>query len=173
MRIRPVMFEWTDDEVMVPVARFKPLAVRQFAVGEQYALAPVENIPGASRGGFFAAVAEAWKNLPEDDARFPTREHLRKRALVHAGWAMHTQFVLDTPKDAMTMAQGLRRADEYAVIKVSGPCVDMWTAKSIAGGAITAEEWKDIKPRALDFCSALVGATRRELETHSRDGGGR
>lgn len=185
MRMRPAMFLWSnveavlaDGEVrsveaMVPLPRFRQLCLRQFAIDEQYALGPVENVPNASRGGFFAAVRDAWDSLPEDDARFPHPEFLRKRALVHAGWATHTQFVMDTPADAAKMARGLRKADEYAVIKVGGNVVDLWTAKSIAAGAITAEQWREVKPRALDYVSGLAGTTRGALEKHSKSGGAR
>lgn len=183
--IRPVMFSWQDVDVifdagevrrtkaMVPVPRFLPLCLRQYVEREQYALGPVENVPNASRGGFFAAVREAWNNLPEDDDRFPRHENLRKRALVAAGWATHIQTVMDTPADARKHAVDLRRVDEYAVIKVSGNVVDCWIAKSIAAGAITAEEWRVVKVRALDFVAGLSRTTRGELEKHSNDGGAR
>lgn len=185
MTIRPVMFSWHQVDVcvdggevrrswaMIPQPRFLPLCKRQYADGEEYALGPVENVPHGSRGGFFVQVRETWNSLPEDDERYPTQEHLRKRALVAAGWASHAQYVMETPKDARQMAQALRRADEYAVIKMGGNVVEVWTAKSIAGGQITAEEWKDVKPRALAFLARLTGTTTKALVEHSRDGGGR
>lgn len=173
-KIRAVMFNWNDEaKVMIPQPRFLPLCGRQYVDNEGYALAPVENVSGSSRGGFFASINNAWDSLPENDTRFPTREHLRKRALVAAGWATHAQFVMDTPADAAKMARGLRRVDEYAVIKVGANVVDLWTAKSIAQGQITAEEWKEVKPRALDFVTALSGTTRAALENHMQDGGSR
>lgn len=171
--IRPVMFEWTAEGVMAPLPRFKRLCDRQYAVHEQYALAPVDNISDSSRRGFFGAIRETWRNLPEDDNRFPSEEHLRKRALVGAGWAAHSQYVLDTPTDAKKLAVILRRHDEYAVIRVSGNTLDVWVAKSIGGGQITPEEWKQVKPRALDWAAAQIHVRRTELEKHSKDGGAR
>ena len=184
-RLRAVVFRWREVDVvldggqivsmkaMVPEPRFKTLCERQFAGDETYALGPVEGVSSGSRGHFFASVKDAWSSLPEEDMRFPGPEHLRKRALVQAGWAAHAQYVMDTPKDATNMARGLRRADEYAVIKVSANVVDVWTAKSIAAGQISGDEFKEIKTKALDWIAALTGATRTELERHSKDGGAR
>lgn len=167
------MFTWTEDEVFVPVPRFKALCVRQYAIGETYALGPVDNVANSSRGGFMASVKEAWKSLPEEDERFPSWEHLRKRALVAAGWCLHSQTVMDTPKDARNLAIQSRKLDEYAVIQVKGNVVDVYIAKSIAHGQITAEEWKVVKPRSLDWVAAQINVRRTELEHHSKDGGAR
>ena len=160
-------------KAMVPEPRFKALCERQFAGDETYALGPVEEVSSGSRGHFFASLKESWNSLPEEDTRFPSIEHLRKRALVQAGWAKHAEYVMDTPKDAKNMARALRNADEYAVIKVSGSVVDIWTAKSIAAGQISGEEFQVVKTKALDWIAALTGATRTELEQHSKDGGAR
>lgn len=185
MKIRPAMFFCRQVDVvvdggeivrlraMVPEPRFRALCERQYALDESYALGPVDGVSSASRGGFFASVKEAWSNLPDDDTRFPTPEHLRKRALVQAGWATHTQTVMDTKKDAVAFAKGLRRVDEYAVIKVSRNVVDCWIAKSIATGQISGDEFRGVKTRALDWVASLAGTNRAELEQHSRDGGAR
>lgn len=179
--MRPVLFRWSEVELvvdggevrrvkaMVPHARFSALCSRQFALQEDYPLGPVEGVPSRSRGGFFAAIKDAWNNLPEDDERFPTPEHLRKRALVGAGWATHAQYVMDTPKDAKNMARALRRSDEYAVIKVSAGTVDLWTAKSISAGTpgLTRESFQEIKTKALDWVATLARTTRKELEENA------
>jgi hypothetical protein len=183
--MRPAMFAWREVDVvheggeiarepaMVPHPRFRSLCARQFAIGEDYALGPVEGVPSRSRGGFFASVKEAWNNLPHEDERFPSAEHLRKRALVQAGWANHSQTVFDTPKDARKHAVEIRKVDEYAVIKVGGCVVDVWTAKSIAAGAITAEKFREVKTAALDWVATLARTSRAALERHAKDGGSR
>ncbi len=179
--MKPVMFRYETVDicveggevrrmpVMVPHARFAALCKRQFAEGEDYPLGPVEGVPSRSRGGFFAGVKEAWNNLPAEDQRFPTPEHLRKRAHVHAGWATHAQYVMDTPKDAKQMARGLRGSDEYAVIKVSGNVIDVWIAKSIAAGTagLDAKKFQEVKTRALDWVATLARTTRAELEANA------
>lgn len=179
--MKPVLFRWSELDVcveggevrrmpaMVPHARFAALCKRQFEFAEDYPLGPVEGVPSRSRGGFFAAIKDAWNNLPDEDQRFPTAEHLRKRALVQAGWATHAQYVMDTPKDAKSMARALRGSDEYAVIKVSGNAVDVWIAKSIAAGTpgLTKEKFQEIKTKALDWVATLARTTRAELEENA------
>ena len=161
--IKAALFEWRDDGVMNPLPRFKALCDRQYVVGEQYALGPVEEVGQGSRGGFFAELRDYWDSLGEDH-RFESFDHFRKRALVAAGWAKHSQFVMDTPKDAREMAVGLRRVDEYAVVRVEGSVVDLWIPKSIAHGQIKAAEWKEVKPRALDWAAKMAGTTRQERQ---------
>lgn len=179
MTLRPVLFRWQEVDVqseggelhrmsvMVPHARFSTLCKRQFSYGEDYPLGPVEGVPSRSRGGFFAAIKDAWNNLPAEDERFPSPEHLRKRALVGAGWATHAQYVMDTPKDAKNMAKALRARDEYAVIKCGGNVVDIWIAKSIAAGAISGQEFQVVKTKALDWAAGLARTTRAELEANA------
>ena len=178
-KLRPVLFRFHEVEVqgeggevrrvwaMIPHKRFHALCKRQFSGGEDYALGPVEGVPSKSRAAFFATIHEAWKNLPEDDTRFPDSEYLRKRALVAAGWATNAQYVMDSPKDARSMAMGLRRADPYAVVKCSGNVVDYWSPKSIATGQIHGDEWKGVMQRALDWVATLARTTRKELEENA------
>ncbi len=179
--MKPVMFRWQIVDVcaeggevrrtpvMVPHARFAALCKRQFAEGEDYPLGPVEGVPSRSRGGFFAAIKDAWNSLPEEDQRFPTPEHLRKRSLVQAGWASHAEYVMDTPKDAQKMARALRASDEYAVIRVSQNVVDLWTAKSISAGTrgLDAKKFQEVKTMALDWAATLARTTRAELEANA------
>lgn len=175
-RIRPAMFRWSEVDVqtdggelrrvrvMVPLKRFATLCARQFELDEDYPLGPVEGVPSRSRAAIFAQVHDTWDNLPEDDKRFPSEEHLRKVALVRAGWAFHSQTVLDTEADAQRFAIGLRKVDAYAVIKVSDCTVDVWVAKSIAAGQIGAEEFAAVKKKALAWLASLTGSTPEELE---------
>lgn len=170
-RIRTAIFVWTEDDVMVPLPRFKTMCVRQFAVGEEYALGPVEQVSSGSRGGFFAELRNIYDSLPETDTRFPSFTHFRKVALVNGGWATHSHEVLDTPMDARKHARGIRRHDEYAIIRISGRVVDVWVAKSIGHGQIKDHEWKEVKPKALAWARAQVGVTKSESEQHMEQGG--
>jgi hypothetical protein len=87
MNIAPVEFQW-DGEVMRPARHYLPRCHKQYVVGEAYPMIPHEDRSTNSHNHFFAAVHEAWKNLPEKmTARFPTSEHLRKWALIKAGYA--------------------------------------------------------------------------------------
>lgn len=174
--IRPVQFIWTDEGVMKPLPRFKTLCDRQYAVGEEYALGPIDNIPSKSRAGFFVDLHNAWSTMQEGDNRFPSETHLRKRALIAAGWATHTQTVLDTPKDAQKSKIMLNRVEEYALVTIGGCVVDVWIAKSIANGQITAEQWRVVKPKALAWIAEQANTTVEDLQNfrkaQQQDAGG-
>lgn len=179
MKIRPAMMVWTEVDicldggevrrvrVMIPQGRFTAMCERQFDLNGAYALGPVDGVGGTSRAPLFIESEKAWENLPEEDTRFPSPEHIRHMALVKAGWAHHTQAIMDTPKDAKDHAKGLRKVAEYAVIVVKGCVVDCWIPKSIASGQITGAEWKVVKPKALDWIATLARTTRKELEENA------
>lgn len=179
MTLRPVMFKWMQVDVqndagelrrmkvMAPHPRFSALCDRQFALDDDYALGPADEIPSSSRAPLFIGVKEAWGNLPEDNKDYPHWEHLRKAALIKgAGWATHEQHVLDTPKDARALAKSIRKCDEYAIIQWKGQTVDIWIAKSIASGTpgLTKEKYREIQTMALDWVAKLANTTRAELE---------
>lgn len=179
--MKPVIFRWETVDVcveggevrrmsvMVPHARFGALCKRQFEVAEDYVLGPVDGIPSRSRAPLFIAARDAWNNLPEEDTRFPSDEHLRKKALVMAGWAYHHQAPFETVEDAKAHAIGLRRVDEYAVIVRKGCVVDCWIAKSISAGTpgLTKEKFQEVKTKALDWMATLARTTRAELEANA------
>lgn len=179
MKIRPVLFRYHEVDVqgeggevrrlwaMIPHARFNALCKRQFEKNGDYALGPVEGVPSKSRAAFFASISEAWKNLDENDERFPSKDYLRYAALIRAGWATHSQTVMDTPKDARKFAIEMRKQAEYAIITVKDCVVDVWVAKSIATGQIHGDEWKAVMQRALDWVATLARTTRKELEQNA------
>src|SRR5258708_5689576 len=81
---RPIAFEW-DGEAMKPLQ--PKLADKEYVVGERYTLAPFEQRSLATHNHEFAWLYEAWMNLPEALAeQYPSPEHLRKRALIDAGY---------------------------------------------------------------------------------------
>ena len=178
-KLRPVLYRYHEVDVqgeggevrrvwaMIPHARFNALCKRQFVGNEDYALGPVEGVPTKSRAAFFACIGEAWDQLADDNQRYPSKEHLRHVALVKAGWATHSQTVMETPKDARLFAIGMRKASEYAVIVVKGCVVDVWVAKSIATGQIHGDKWKEIMGKALDWVATLARTTRAELEANA------
>lgn len=179
MTIRPAQWRWMKAEVrigdgeplhihvMIPHQRFVEMCIRQFEHGEDYALGPVEGVSSKSRAHFFASLKSAWDSLPfELVQQYPSVAHLRKKAVVVAGWAKHTHTVFDTPKDAVNHAKDLRKIDEYAVIKCSGCVVDFWIAKSIRPGQINGKKWQEVKDKALDWVATLARTTRAELEAN-------
>jgi len=60
----PIVCEW-NGESFVPLKRFGPLCDRHYVVGETYPLVVQEQRSRASHNHYFAALHEAWANLPE------------------------------------------------------------------------------------------------------------
>lgn len=174
-RIRPVMFTWSDEGTMVPLARFKGMCDRQYIVGEEYALAPYESISTRDRGHFHAAVASAWKNLPEDIApRFPSSEHLRKWALVQVGCCTENHIICDSPEEAKTTAALVRTFDEYAIITVSKKIVNIWRAKSTANAnGMQAKEYNEAKWQVIDLLAGMINVPRAKLSKEAERISGR
>lgn len=176
MKTKPVMFRWCDVEltlrdgktrrvkVMVPHQRFWPLCERQFSVDEDYPLSPVENRSMRSHNHYFAALGDAFDNLPEAWAQeFPSAEHMRKWVLIECGYFHLEEYDFDTEKDAKAFATGTRRRDEYCRIKRVGTTIIVKSAKS-QDHSMKAEEFQKSKTDVLDYCSQIIGVRRAELE---------
>src|SRR3990167_5804400 len=84
--IAPLLFEWTGDSFK-PLPRHARACDEQFTIGERYNLDVIAERSQVSHSHYFAALHEAWVNIPEDRAdQFPTVERLRKHALIETGW---------------------------------------------------------------------------------------
>lgn len=173
-RIRPVVYTW-DGENMVPLQRFKPMCNKQYVVGEEYVLTLLEHRSLASHNHFFAAVSEAWKNLPEKVAeRFPSAEHLRKWALVQVGFAKHSSLVCDNRQHALDAAATVRNLDEFAVIKVEGNVVHVWVAASQAMHNMPQkQDFETSKSAVLDLLASMIKVPRSQLSQEAERISGR
>lgn len=160
----PIIFTWQGD-VMVPLERFSKLCNREFVVGESYPLVIQEARSAETHRHYFACIAEAWKNLPENVAeRWPTSEHLRKWALVQAGFRDERSIVCASKAEALRVAAFIRPIDEYAVVIVSEATVIEYRAKSQSTRAMGKKEFQDSKQKVLDIVSGLIGVETAHLE---------
>lgn len=160
-RTPPIDFHW-DGEAMIP--KIPRLADRHFVVGESYLLVEHHDRSSATHSHYFASLNEAWKNLREADAlRFPTAEHLRKWAMVKAGYADERTIVCVSTEEAARAAAHIRALDGYAVITVSDGVVRVYTAKSQSKAAMGAKEFQESKQKVLDIVSDLIGVDAASL----------
>lgn len=150
-------FRW-DGEGMVPMPGFARRCDAAFTVGEVYRLDVVEERSAASHRQYFAAINDMWSTLPDHLAeRFPSSEHLRKYALIRAGFADHRQFVAASKAEALRLAAFLRPVDEYAIVEVRDACVTVWTAQSQSMRAMGKERFQASKEQVLDIIAAMLG----------------
>jgi len=159
----PVICAW-DGEAFVPMPRFVKLCDKEFVIGENYPLIVHEDRSQASHRQFFAALHDAWENLPLDWAeRFPTSEHLRKYALVRCGYADERSIVCSSKAEAQRIAAFVKPMDAYAVVIVQQSVVKVFTPKSQSTKAMGKKEFQESKTKVLDFVASLIGVTADEL----------
>lgn len=163
----PALFVWdAGRSVMVPVRR--TVADKTYVDGEDYRLGVIEERSQNSHSHFFAALHDAWMNLPEDQAeRWPTSEHLRKWALIKAGFADERSIVCASAAEAQRVAAFVKPMDGYALVTVFEACVRVYTAKSQSRKAMGAKDFQASKTAVLEIISAMIGVTPAQLEKAS------
>lgn len=128
------------------------------AVGDVHGWQMAEHRSKSSHDHFFAVINEAWKNIPEDMADdFPSPEHLRKWALIKAGFCSETRVVCANNGEAMTLATKAKAMDKYSVVSIDGKAVTIWTADSQRRDAMGRQTFQEAKERALHIISNLLG----------------
>lgn len=166
----PVALMW-DGERFTPLPQFRRICDKQFVVGEIYPMTVEERRSSASHRHFFAAVHDAWMNLPEKYAdRFPTDDHLRRWVLIHTGYADERAVVCDTVADAVRLAALARGLDGFAVIVVKKNIVQIFTAKSQSIRTMKSDDFKASKKAVLDYLSGMIGVTPGELNKSAERG---
>lgn len=161
MSIPPMVFTY-DGESMVP--RHPRLADKHYVVGETYTLEVREDRSALSHRHYFAAINEAHQNLPDELAdRFPTPEHLRKWALIKAGFRDERSIVCSSGAEARRIAAFVKPMDEYAVVLVRQAVVVQYTAKSQSVRAMAKQEFQRSKDAVLGVLAELIGTTAGTL----------
>lgn len=125
-----------------------------------------EHRSAKSHDHFFACVNEAWKSLPENMADdFPSPEHLRKWALIKAGFCSETRIVCANNAEAMTLAAKAKAMDKFSLVAIDGKLVTIWTADSQRKDAMGRQAFQEAKDRALDEISKLIGTNAATLRS--------
>jgi hypothetical protein len=88
---------------------------------------------------------------------FPSPEHLRKWALIKAGFCSETRIVCANNSEAMTLATKAKSLDKYSVVAIDGKTVTIWTADSQRRDAMGRKTFQEAKERALHIISNLLG----------------
>lgn len=163
----PVLFRWDGDN-MVPLPHFHNVVNAEYTVGAIYPLAPVGRRSQASHNHYFAAVNEAWLNLPEHIApSFPTSEHLRKYALIKGGYHDQRSIVAGSKAEAQRIAAFIRPCDEFAVVTVSEATVTVHTAKSQSMRAMGAKQFQESKEAVLGVLADMIGTEPGHLRRNA------
>lgn len=148
-----------------PLGRYADECAAGFKDGQIVRLEAIEVRSAASHNHQFAWVAEAWRNLPEylaDD--FPTPEHLRKRALIQAGYFHERAIDVGSKAGALRVAADYRVNTEFAHIIVRGPIVIIREAMSQRKSIMGAKAFQESKSAIMAIIADLIGVTPEQLQ---------
>jgi len=159
----PLPFTW-DGETMTPARGFAKRADEQFVIGESYRLSVEEHRSDATHKHEFAWLREAHANLPEHlAALYPTPEHLRKRALIEAGYYNETIVDAGSNAAALRVAAAMRGMDDFAHVVVHRHNVLVRTAKSQSRRAMDKAEFQASKSAIMDMIADMIGVAPTDL----------
>lgn len=157
-----------DGDSFVPEKRFADICDRRFVIGEVYPLVVEEDRSGVSHRHEFAWLREAFNQLPEAlAADFPTVDHMRKRALIEAGWYDEQIIDAGSTAAALRVRQFIRSSDDFAHTVVRGGLVVIRTAKSQSVRAMKKADFQASKTAILEVVSSWIGITPAELERNA------
>lgn len=150
---------------MKPLGRFNRACDKEFAVGALYPMVIAEQRSSNSHRHYFASIHEAWMNLREDIAeRYPTSEHLRKWALVKAGYADERSIVCGSKAEAQRIGAFIKPMDSFAVVIVKEATVKVFTPQSQSTKAMGRKAFQESKEAVLGIVAELVGVTPQAIE---------
>jgi len=160
----PIQCTW-DGESLTPVNQvWARRADQQWVVGERYMVETRQERSVAAHNHEFAWLHEAWLQLPEKIADlYPTAEHLRKRALVEAGY--YTEDIIDAGTNAAALrVAAFARKDDFALVIVRGPLVVVRVAKSQSRRHMDRETFQASKSAIMEIVAGLIGTSADELK---------
>lgn len=162
----PISMQWQGDAFTPASNYWAKKCDEHFVVGEFYTLEIRQDRSARSHAHYFASVNEAFNNLPDElSARFPTAEHLRKWALIRAGYRDQKPIVCANANEASIVASYIRPLDDYAAVSVRDDIVIVLTAKSQSYRAMGAKEFQKSKTAVLEILAKLIGTTTQALIT--------
>lgn len=164
MGLTPMVYRW-DGCAMQVIPRFAKEADKRFVCGQTYVMEEIQERSAASHRHFFASVRQAWMNLPERLVLdFPSAEHLRKFALVRAGFYDRRSIATKSPSEAAKIAAFIRPMDEFAVVTVDGSIINVFTAKSQNYREMSKQEFAASKDAVLRILEDLLRVEEGEIE---------
>ena len=119
----------------------------------------------ATHDHYFACVTAAWANLPEAmSEEFPSVEHLRKYALIKAGFCDQVKIVCASNGEAVRLLNLMHQADTYAIAEIDNKLVTIWRAHSQSMRAMGRAKFQESKEAVLRVLSEMIGTDAAALE---------
>jgi hypothetical protein len=158
-----------DGVGFTPLIHVKKRADTELGVGEVYFLALVEDRSMVSHKHQFAWLKHAWALLPETIAYlYPTPEHLRKRALIEAGY--FTEEVIDAGGSAaaLRVAAYVQSKDIFTHVVVRKRFVLVRHAESQSMAVMKKRRFQESKDAIMVVIANMIGVPVDDLERMTR-----
>ena len=153
----PIQCVWTGEAFKPLNGRFHREAASRYGDGEVVTLDDAKGRSRTSHDHYFAIIAEAWGSLSDEAAqRFPTPEHLRKYALIKAGYADSQTFAASSRAEALKIAAFIAPIDDFAIVTTDAASVTRWTAKSQSMKAMGGKVFQESKSAVLEVIAGLL-----------------
>jgi hypothetical protein len=161
----PIILRYEGEGEFKPVSPYwGRQADKHYVIGEQYDLVEHRQRSAKSHAHYFASVHDAWANLPETIAsEFPTDDHLRKYALIKAGFYDSSTVVCASKAEALRVAAFIRPIDEYGIVIAKDATVTRFTAKSQSMKAMGKDDFQKSKDAVLQILSDMIGTSGKAL----------
>ena len=166
----PIPVRWDADEqcfrVASPYWSNHIKRTDRFRHGKRYLISEHLERSLKSHSHYFAALNEAFNNLPHEYAdEFPDVETFRKRGLIATGWRDRSDYLLANEAEARKLAADLRASDRYAVVSINGAAVVRLTAISQKQTKMGKEDFQKSKDDVLAWAWGLCGIDPETGET--------
>jgi hypothetical protein len=111
-----------------------------------------------TRRYFFAAIRDAWANLPDAmRERFPNAEVLRKHSLIAIGYCDVITLACGSKAAALQIAAAFRMKDAYCVATVRGDVVTVYTARSMARRVLLKRDFREVADKVFHWIAEQTG----------------
>lgn len=156
MPARTFIMTW-DGEAFRPLRRLAKQCDAVFVIGTDYFVDAVEPRSEKSHRHYFAQLGNIWDSLPDEMVlRFPSKEHLRKFALIRTGFADRQEIACASPEDALRLAAIAQNLDQYCVARVQDCSVAIWRARSQDHQHMDKAQFAESKDKVLSWCATLI-----------------
>jgi hypothetical protein len=151
----PEPFEW-DGEVMRPLGRSALTPSTRSASATSWSQSASAQTQRTSTNSL--GYAKHGCPFPTTLAeKFPTAEHLRKWALIRAGYSDSHTITCASKAEAIRVAAFIRPIDEFAVVVTQGSTVTRYTAKSQSRRAMGAKDFQESKTKIMEVIARMLG----------------
>ncbi len=156
---------------MVPITHFVKYCQEKFIDGEVYAFAEADERSLQSHNEYFALLDNAHANLSGSFIKqFPTREHMRKHALIKAGYCNKTIHPAHSEAEALRVLQSVIKMDCYAFVEIAEDhrTTTIYTAESQKEEAMGRKLFQESKEAVLDIVAGWLGVSVDDLRQNTR-----